>query len=42
MLTAADEAETWTFILFRRLLLIAWIGSHPAAADAAELGPLHP
>ena len=29
-LPAADEAEIWTFILFRRLLLVAWIGSHPA------------
>ena len=37
-LPAADEAEIWTFILFRRLLLVAWIGSHPAAAGAAELG----
>jgi Ser/Thr protein kinase RdoA (MazF antagonist) len=37
-LTAGDIAETWTFILFRRLLLTAWIGSHPAAADAAALG----
>ncbi|WP_405085912.1 phosphotransferase enzyme family protein [Microbispora sp. NBC_01389] len=33
-----DEAEIWTFILFRRLLLVAWIGSHPAAAGAARLG----
>jgi Ser/Thr protein kinase RdoA (MazF antagonist) len=37
-LTTSDVAETWTFILFRRLLLTAWIGSHPAAADAAVLG----
>jgi len=37
-LSAADIAEAWTFILFRRLLLTAWIGSHPAAAGAAELG----
>ncbi len=37
-LTASDIAETWTFVLFRRLLLTAWIGSHPAAADAAALG----
>ncbi|MFI5065185.1 MAG: phosphotransferase enzyme family protein, partial [Streptosporangiales bacterium] len=27
-LPAADEAEIWTFIMFRRLLLVAWIGSH--------------
>jgi Ser/Thr protein kinase RdoA (MazF antagonist) len=37
-LPAEDEAEIWTFIMFRRLLLVAWIGSHPAAAGAAELG----
>jgi Ser/Thr protein kinase RdoA (MazF antagonist) len=37
-LAQRDIAETWTFILFRRLLLTAWIGSHPAAADAAALG----
>jgi Ser/Thr protein kinase RdoA (MazF antagonist) len=37
-LEADDIAETWTFILFRRLLLTAWIGSHPAAAGAADLG----
>ena len=37
-LSAADEAEAWTFILFRRLLLLAWIGSHPGADIAAELG----
>jgi Ser/Thr protein kinase RdoA (MazF antagonist) len=41
VLTAADRAEAWTFILFRRLLLTAWIGSHPAAAGAAELGPAY-
>ena len=38
VLTAEDLAQAWTFILFRRLLLTAWIGSHPAAAGAAELG----
>ncbi len=37
-LTAADEAEIWTFILFRRLLLVAWIGSHTAVDIARELG----
>lgn len=35
---AADEGEIWTFILYRRLLLVAWIGSHQGAAIAAELG----
>jgi Ser/Thr protein kinase RdoA (MazF antagonist) len=38
-LTAADEAEIWTFIMYRRLLLLAWIGTHQAAGIAAELGP---
>ncbi|MCW2887136.1 MAG: hypothetical protein JWL58_3998 [Streptosporangiaceae bacterium] len=37
-LSAADEAEIRTFVLFRRLLLVAWIGSHPAARIAGELG----
>jgi Ser/Thr protein kinase RdoA (MazF antagonist) len=37
-LPAADEAEIWTFILLRRLLLVAWIGSHSAVDIARELG----
>ena len=37
-LPAADEAEIWTFIMFRRLLLVAWIGSHRGVDIAAELG----
>jgi Ser/Thr protein kinase RdoA (MazF antagonist) len=37
-LTAEDQAEIWTFIMFRRLLLVAWIGSHRAVDIAAELG----
>ncbi len=37
-ISAADEAEIWTFIMFRRLLLVAWIGSHQAVDIAAELG----
>jgi hypothetical protein len=28
-------------ILFRRLLLLAWIGSHQAADIARELGPVY-
>ena len=35
--TAADEAEIWTFILLRRLLLLGWMGTHPASAGVAEL-----
>jgi Ser/Thr protein kinase RdoA (MazF antagonist) len=34
---AADEAEIWTFVLLRRLLLLAWLGSHGAAPEAAAL-----
>jgi Ser/Thr protein kinase RdoA (MazF antagonist) len=37
-ITRADEAEIWTFILYRRLLLLAWIGTHQAVHIAAELG----
>ena len=37
-LSAQDQAEIWTFIMFRRLLLVAWIGSHRAVDIAAELG----
>ncbi|HEV2372312.1 MAG TPA: phosphotransferase [Streptosporangiaceae bacterium] len=37
-LPAAEEAEIETFILYRRLLLVAWIGTHPAAEVARELG----
>jgi len=33
-----DEDEIWTFIMFRRLLLVAWIGSHSAVDIARELG----
>jgi len=37
-LPADDEAEIWTFILFRRLLLVAWIGSHGGVELARRLG----
>jgi Ser/Thr protein kinase RdoA (MazF antagonist) len=38
-LEAADEAELDTFVMLRRLLLVAWIGSHHTfATEAAELG----
>ncbi|HUY44288.1 MAG TPA: phosphotransferase [Streptosporangiaceae bacterium] len=37
-LPAEDAAEIWTFIMFRRLLLVAWIGSHQAADIAQQLG----
>jgi Ser/Thr protein kinase RdoA (MazF antagonist) len=38
VVSAEDEAQIWTFIVLRRLLLLGWTGSHPAAADAAALG----
>ena len=38
-LDRADEAELDTFVMLRRLLLVAWIGSHHTfATEAAELG----
>jgi Ser/Thr protein kinase RdoA (MazF antagonist) len=38
-LDAADEAELDTLVMLRRLLLVAWIGSHHTfATEAAELG----
>jgi Ser/Thr protein kinase RdoA (MazF antagonist) len=38
-LSAEDEAELDTFVMLRRLLLVAWIGSHHEfATEAAELG----
>ena len=38
-LSAADEAELPTFVMLRRLLLVAWIGSHSATETAQEMGP---
>jgi Ser/Thr protein kinase RdoA (MazF antagonist) len=38
-LDSATEAELETFVMLRRLLLVAWIGSHHTfATEAAELG----
>ncbi|GAA4560274.1 phosphotransferase enzyme family protein [Planotetraspora kaengkrachanensis] len=37
-LPRADEDEIWTFVMFRRLLLVGWIGSHSAVDVARELG----
>jgi Ser/Thr protein kinase RdoA (MazF antagonist) len=37
-LSAADESEIPTFILMRRLLLIAWIGSHAGTELARSMG----
>lgn len=40
-LTAEDEAEMRTFVMFRRLLLLAWIGSHGSVDVAQELAPTY-
>jgi Ser/Thr protein kinase RdoA (MazF antagonist) len=37
-LTAAEDAELATFVLFRRLLLVAWVGSHADTELARSLG----
>ena len=37
-LSAEEEAEIPTFILLRRMTLLAWIGSHPTADMAVEQG----
>lgn len=37
-LSEAEEAEIPTFILLRRMTLLAWIGSHPTADMAVEQG----
>lgn len=37
-LAAADEAEIGTMVLFRRLLLLAWVGSHQDSPYPASLG----
>jgi Ser/Thr protein kinase RdoA (MazF antagonist) len=40
-LSADDEAELATFVMFRRLLLLAWIGSHADVDVAQELAPTY-
>jgi Ser/Thr protein kinase RdoA (MazF antagonist) len=37
-LSAADEAEIPTFVMMRRLLLVAWIGSHSGTDLARSMG----
>jgi len=37
-LSREDEAELPTFVLFRRLLLVSWIGSHAETTLAQEMG----
>ena len=38
VLSAADEAEIKTFVMLRRLLLVAWIGSHSETDLAQSMG----
>ena len=38
-LPAEDEAEIPTFIMLRRMVLLAWIGSHGDTDLAKEQGP---
>lgn len=38
-LSAEDEAMLPTFVMFRRLLLVAWIGSHAMTETGADMGP---
>ncbi len=38
-LSPAEVAELPTFVMLRRLLLVAWIGSHSAVPEAQALGP---
>ncbi|MCX6459325.1 MAG: phosphotransferase [Actinobacteria bacterium] len=37
-LAAEDEAELETFVMLRRLLLVAWIGSHSMTETAQQMG----
>jgi Ser/Thr protein kinase RdoA (MazF antagonist) len=37
-LSAADETEIATFLMLRRLLLLAWIGSHRQTDLARSMG----
>lgn len=38
-LSKEEEQELSTFIMFRRLLLVAWVGSHQDTATGQEMGP---
>jgi Ser/Thr protein kinase RdoA (MazF antagonist) len=40
-LPADDQAELRTFVMFRRLLLLAWIGSHADVDVARDLAPTY-
>ncbi|MDP1879158.1 MAG: phosphotransferase [Actinomycetota bacterium] len=38
-MSAEEEAELPTFIMLRRMLLVAWVGSHAATDTAQQMGP---
>ena len=38
-LSAEEEAEIDTFVMLRRMALLAWIGSHIEAPEPQELAP---
>jgi len=38
-LSAEEETELPTFIMFRRLLLVSWVGTHQDTATGQEMGP---
>ena len=38
-LAAADERMLPTFVMLRRLMLVAWMGSHPHSRECQEIGP---
>lgn len=40
-LTAEDEAEIPTFLMLRRLVIFAWLGSRPGTELVVELGPAY-
>lgn len=40
-LSGADEAEIPSFVWLRRLMLVAWIGSHSTTDLAQEMGPAY-
>jgi Ser/Thr protein kinase RdoA (MazF antagonist) len=40
-LPAADEEMIPTFVMLRRLLLVAWMGSHPHSRESRETGPTY-
>ena len=38
-IAAVDEQMLPTFVMMRRLMLVAWLGSHSHARESQELGP---